>query len=46
MEYRNEVIGSDTPMDEDCAYIHSGVDPLLQLLDEDHEAQPEGCLAI
>lgn len=36
MEYRNEVIGSDIPMDEDCAYIRSGVGLLLQLLDEDH----------
>lgn len=36
MEYRNEVIGSDTPTDEDCAYIHSDVGLLLQLLDEDH----------
>ena len=25
MEYRNEVTGSDIPMDEGCARIHSGV---------------------
>ena len=35
MEYRNEVIGSDIPMDEGCACIHSGDGLLLQLLDED-----------